>query len=436
MMKKKFGYNGPRSIAAIQHPFRLGRTRLRLVIFSTIIVTVSFFVAACKNKGPKEVAITKDPDIYYTCSMHPNVMQEKPGNCPICGMKLIEAKKSQTQKPDEIQLSDGQIELGNIQVDTLRNSSIGDNMVLTATLNFNQHNITALSARIDGRADKLYFKNIGDYIHKGDKLFDLYSEELNNAKQEYILALQNQHELGNSLIDYKQLAEGAKNKLLLWGMTESQISELANTRKASLLTSFYSNANGYITTLDIKEGDYISEGRTIMQLADLSTLWAEAQVYTSQLASIDKEGTAIVQIPDLNNLEINGEIEFVNPEINPDTRINLIRITVPNNNNQLHPGMPAYVYIKSRQHKGLTLPANAVLRDGKSASVWIKTGEHSFKIKMVETGIEDDNNIEITSGLQNGDVVVVAGAYLLNSEYIFKRGSNPMGGMDMSKMKM
>ena len=95
--------------------------------------------------------------------------------------------------------------------------------------------------------------------------------------------------------------------------------------------------------------------------------------------------------------------------------------------------MPAYVYLKNRQHKGLTLPANAVLRDGKSTSVWIKTGEHSFKVKMVETGIEDDNNIEITSGLKIGDVVVVSGAYLLNSEYIFKRGSNPMQGMDMSQ---
>ena len=397
---------------------------------------VAFVICSLQKQGAKEVAVTKDPDVYYTCSMHPNVMQEKPGNCPICGMKLIEAKKSQTQKPDEIQLSDGQMQLGNIQVDTIRNGSIGDNMVLTATLNFNQRNITALSARIAGRVDKLYFKNTGDYIHKGDKLFDLYSEELNNAKQEYLNALQNQHELGNSLIDYKQLAESAKNKLLLWGMSESQVNELATTHKTSSLTSFYSTANGYITTLDIKEGDYVTEGGTIVQLADLSTLWAEAQVYTSQLSEIDSRGSATVQIPDLNNLEINGKIEFVNPEINPDTRINLIRITIPNNNNQLHPGMPAYVYLKNRQHKGLTLPANAVLRDGKSASVWIKTGEHSFKVKMVETGIEDDNNIEITSGLQKGDVVVVSGAYLLNSEYIFKRGSNPMQGMDMSKMKM
>src|SRR6266446_1751628 len=101
-MKIFFGYIEPEDIVTINHRFRLRHTFQRLVIFSTIITIVSFFVA-CENRGAKEVAITKDPDVYYTCSMHPNVMQEKPGNCPICGMKLIEAKKSQTQKPDEIQ---------------------------------------------------------------------------------------------------------------------------------------------------------------------------------------------------------------------------------------------------------------------------------------------------------------------------------------------
>jgi Cu(I)/Ag(I) efflux system membrane fusion protein len=363
-------------------------------------------------------------------------MQEHPGDCPICGMKLIKAKKSQSQKTDEIQLSDEQIQLGNIRVDTIRNGSIGNTVVLTATLNFNQRNITAISARITGRIDKLYFKNVGDYIYKGDKLLDVYSEELNNAKQEYILAVQNEQGLGSSLIDYKQLAESAKNKLLLWGMTEKQISELSNIRTTSSLTTFYSNEDGYITTLDIKEGDYVPEGSTIAELADLSTLWVEAQIYTSQLSAVGNNAMATVAIPDLNNLEIKGTVEFVNPEINPQTRINLIRITVPNTNNQLHPGMPAYVYLKNTQHKGLILPANAIIRDEKSASVWVRTGEHSFKVKMVKTGMEDNNNIEIISGLQEGDAVVVSGAYLLNSEYIFQRGSNPMAGMDMSNMKM
>jgi Cu(I)/Ag(I) efflux system membrane fusion protein len=124
----------------------------------------------------------------------------------------------------------------------------------------------------------------------------------------------------------------------------------------------------------------------------------------------------------------------MNPEINPDTRINLIRVSIPNPGNQLKPGMPAYVILKSPQRKTLTLPIDAVIRDGKGATVWVKTGEHSFKNKMVTVGLESDDRIEIRSGLNAGDVVVITGAYLLQSEYIFKKGANPMSGHDMSNM--
>jgi membrane fusion protein, copper/silver efflux system len=408
------------------------RARSNIIILLAIVFLWS--ISGCRQATKEEV--TPNSDIYYTCSMHPNVIAAKPGNCPICGMKLIAASKSQTQKPDEIQLSDAQISLGNIRVDTLRDSIVEDKTVLTATLTIDQQTTAANSTRIDGRIEKLYFKNSGDYVHKGDKLFDLYSEELNTGKQEYINALQNQRIAGNTLIDYSQLAQNAKNKLLLWGMSASDIRNLENKTAAGPLTSFYSAASGTITSLAVKEGDYVPEGTTIMELADLSTLWAEAQVYSSDFATMKSEGTAVVRVPDLNNLEIKGRIGFVNPEINPNTRINLVRITIPNPGNQLRPGMAAYVYINNSRHNGLTLPSDAVLRGESGESVWIKTGDHAFKVKMVRTGLEDNNMVEIVSGLQTGDVVVVSGTYLLNSEYIFKRGASPMAGMDMSNMKM
>jgi Cu(I)/Ag(I) efflux system membrane fusion protein len=170
------------------------------------------------------------------------------------------------------------------------------------------------------------------------------------------------------------------------------------------------------------------EGGTIVKLADLSTLWAEAQVYTSQLAEVNRNSAATVQLPDFENKEIKGRIEFVNPEINPDTRINLIRVSIPNPGNQLKPGMPAYVLLKSPQRQSLTLPIDAVIRDGKGATVWIQTGKNTFKSTMVQTGLESDDRIEIKSGLKSGDVVVLTGAYLLHSEYVFKKGADPMAG--------
>jgi membrane fusion protein, copper/silver efflux system len=390
-----------------------------------LLVSILLVFASCKSK--KEVS--KDPDIYYTCSMDPQVIEYKPGKCPICKMDLTPVKKSNGAKMDEIMLSEQQVQLGNIQTDTIRSGSVGNQVVLTATLNFDQMKASSISSRIMGRVERLYYKNIGDYVKKGSPLYDLYSEELNNAKQEYLLAIDRQKAFtSETAIDFNQLLESAKNKLLLWGMSEKQIQQLEYSKKASPATTFYSKAGGYITTLDIREGDYVMEGGTIVRLADLSSLWAEAQVYTSQMAGIDRNGIATVQLPDLGEKEINGRIQFVNPEINPDTRINLVRVSIPNPGNQLKPGMPAYVILKNQQKTGLTLPIDAVIRDAKGATVWVRTGPTTFKPKMVQTGMEADDRIEIRSGLKAGDVVVMAGAYLLHSEYIFKKGTDPMTG--------
>ena len=394
-----------------------------------IIAVIALFVfAGCKNK--KETP--KDPDTYYTCSMDPQVVEYKPGKCPICKMDLTPVKKKNGESKDELQVSEQQIQLGNIQTDTIRNGTIGDQIVLTATLNFDQMKTSSVSSRVMGRVEKLYYKNLGDYVKKGSPLYDLYSEDLNNAKQEYILALDKKKTFTNeTVIDFDQLIQSAKNKLLLWGLNEAQVNELANTKKTTTTTTFYSTANGYITQLDIREGDYAMEGGTIVKLADLSALWAEAQVYTSQLAEVNSNSIATVLLPDFDNKEIKGKIEFVNPEINPDTRINLIRVSIPNQGNQLKPGMPAYVLLKSPQRQSLTLPIDAVLRDGKGATVWIQTSQNTFKSVMVQTGLESDERIEIKSGVAIGDVIVIRGAYLLQSEFIFKKGANPMDGMKM-----
>lgn len=401
-------------------------------LFFSILVAMFFFIS-CKNK---KTAVTTKNDTYYTCSMHPQIMQDKPGDCPICGMKLIEANRSSSDTTTEIKLSDQQIQLGNIMVDTIKNGSIGEQIVLPATLNMDQNKTNSVSARMSGRVDKLYYKNVGEYIPKNTKLAEIYSEELNNAKQEYILALQKQKTFDNALIDFANIISSAKNKLLLWGMTEGQVDQLATTKNFSSLTTVYSTAGGYITAINFNEGAYVPEGGTIISVADLSTLWAEAQVYSSQYSLIDKNASVTVQFPDYPEKNIKGKIDFANPENAGGTRINLIRIIIPNPGNQLKPGMQAYVTIKNKESRSLLLPTDAVIRDSKSASVWIKSGTNTFINKMVNVGIENDGRIEITSGLQPGDLIVTSGAYLLNSEYIFKKGAAPMAGMDMSKMKM
>lgn len=405
-----------------------GQNKIKMIQMKYFfIIAVSLILFACKSKNE---VVTEISDFYYTCSMHPQVMESKPGKCPICHMDLIRVEKKKSTDAEALMLSDQQIQLGNIQVDTVGRGVIGDETVLTATLSIDETKSTTVSARISGRIERLYFKQEGDYVQKGSKLYDLYSEELNNAKQEYLLALEKQKVLDNSIIDLKQLVQSAKTKLMLWGMSEAQIKELETSKKVSVLTSFYSPASGYVTMLEGHEGDYTMEGGTIVRLANLSSLWAEAQVYTSRLSEFDSKASATVRLPDLGK-EVKGIIQFVNPEINPDTRINLVRVAIPNPGNRLKPGMPAYVVLKNRQTNSLTLPIDAVIRNEKMNTVWIQTDKNTFKSVMVQTGLESGDRIEIVSGLKEGDVVVTNGAYLLNSEYIFKKGANPMSGMKM-----
>ena len=389
------------------------------------ICLLCFF--SCKNGKNNQVMV--DSNFYYTCSMDPQVISDKPGKCPICKMELTKVQKQTNTQTGQIELSEQQIRLGNIHVESIQNGRIGEQVVLTGTVNFDEMNASNISARINGRIEKLYFKNLGDQIKKGDPVFEIYSEELNNAKQEYLLLLEKQRAFANeTLINFQQLIQASKNKLLLWGMTELQIQELAKNKKASPYTIFYSPASGYISQLSYKEGDYLMEGASLLKVSNLDQVWVEAQVYTSQLSEIDKNSIALARFPEIADLELSGHISFVNPEINPDTRINLIRVSIPNQNHLLKPGMAAYVVLKSRPRKGLSLPSNAVIREEKGAMVWIETSKHHFQPMMVETGLETDDQIEIKNGLKDGMQVVVSGAYLLNSEYLFKRGGKPLEG--------
>ena len=391
-----------------------------------ILATVILFIG-CKTRKHAE---TKN-DTYYTCSMHPQVVQDNPGKCPICQMELIAVNKIKTSLPDELILSDQQMELGNVHVDTIGKSAFGTERVLPGTVVADETKANTISSRIAGRVDKLYYKNTGDYIRKGVAIMEVYSEELNNQKQQYLMLLEKQKTLGNTMINFSELLQSARIKLSLWGLTESQIKIIERTRHSTNTTSVFSNVSGYITSLDIPEGSYVTAGSPIVHLTNLSSLWVEVQLYASELNGIDHGQKALITFPDLPGKEIKATIDFTSPEIQAQTRTNIARLNIPNSDNLLKPGMAASVILNSKSGMAITLPADAVIQDTQGASVWIKTGDNAFKKKMVEIGSTSNDRIEIKSGLSQGDVVVTTGAYLINSEYVFKKGAAPMAGMKM-----
>lgn len=402
----------------------------RILILFAILISL----AACKHSEPELVS----SDYYYTCSMHPQIVENKPGYCPICHMALIKVKKTQTA-PNEIALNDEQVRLANILVDTLTNGQVGNKNVLTGILTEDETKTVGVATWISGRIDRLYFRSTGEYVTKGAPLFSIFSEELRNAQQEYLAAVEKKKSLDNTIVDFDRIIEGAAQKLQTMGLSRGQIESLRSEGKAPGLTTYYSPASGTLIELPLKEGDYVQEGALVARVADYSSLWVQAQAYASQLPSMVAGESVRVELADLPGVKLSGKIAMVSPEIIPDTRLTPIRIEVPNKNGQLRPGMAAYVVPAQRVSETPVLPVDAIIRNGKKNIIWVEVSKNNFMWKEVTLGDESNHQVAILSGLKPGDRVVLSGAYLLNSEYLLKKGMTAMPdmpdmqGMDMSK---
>lgn len=395
------------------------------------IIILNVFLMSC---GKKDEKVQKD--VYYTCSMDPQVIEYKPGKCPICKMPLTAVKKAheEHEKNNELHLSDQQIQLGNITVDSLRKHLVGEEILLAGTVATNQNSLIAISSWVMGRVENLYFKSTGIRVTKGAPLYEIYSDDLNLAIREMMLAAEKKRTLRINEIDIDKILRSAKNKLFLYGLTDEQIQQFEMSGEPPHSVKILSRADGIISSIDTREGNYVMEGGDVIHLANYSTVWVEAQVYSDYLDEIRNGMIANISIPASPDRQFSGKVSFINPELNADSKISTIRVEIANTNNDLTPGTQAYVKILANQESVLSLPKDAVIKVGGGSTVWVKTGHNTFKSIMVHTGLEGNGYIQILHGLNEGDMVVITGAYLLNSEYNFKKGANPMEGHDMSKM--
>jgi membrane fusion protein, copper/silver efflux system len=389
----------------------------------TFALLLMLVFAACKPK-PTTIAAKAPVKAYYTCSMHPQIHEDHPGNCPICGMKLIKVELTGADGTitDHIKLTSTQLQLGNIQTDTVREENTGSEKTLTGTVTTDENAAEELSARIAGRIQALFVRTTGEKITIGQPVYFIYSEDLQEAEKEYLLALQQQKILHNPDVDYQQLINSAQNKLALWGLSSAQIKNLAATGKVSATTTVLSQINGTISDISVHEGDYVTEGMTILKTQALNNLWIQAQLYANETENYKENDNVTVTFPDLGGQVIKGKVAFINPELSDASKVDLIRVSIPNPQGIIKPGMQAYISIADGNNRSLAIPASAILTDGKGSNVWVKNTDGSFSPKMVKTGQGNQSYVPILSGLNAGDIVVTNGAYLLNSEAIFKNG--------------
>lgn len=394
-----------------------------------MLLFVVFVGCNSKEKMENEEHI-HDKDIMYTCSMDPQIKTDKPGKCPICHMKLTPIKKMDSMA-NEISLSKQQIELGHIKTQFIVPSDGVLEQKYTGVLSINQDQIKTLSARTMGRIEKLYFKTIGENVRKNDPVYQLYSEDLAVAKQDYFTAYQQLSMPGNFGKNAKNMMAAAKQKLIFYGLSNDQIESIKKSKEVSPYTTFYSTVNGVISEIMATEGSYVMEGSGIIEVANLNTLWLETQVNVNSSASLRIGQTARISYTDFPGRSSSAKVSFINPEINPDTRLLLVRMEVPNPNLELKPGMQAIAQLKQSNIKGLFVPVDAVIQEQNASYIWVEKKEGVFENVMVTTGAEINGMIEIVSDLDPSKKVVITGAYGINSEYKFRKGSDPMEGHKM-----
>ncbi|MES2874066.1 MAG: efflux RND transporter periplasmic adaptor subunit [Bacteroidota bacterium] len=400
------------------------RNSVFYILIATSVAITGIALQACNDQKPKKTASLQK----HTCSMHPQIVKDGPGLCPICGMDLVPVNAA--VENNGFMLSESQMQLGNIKTIKVGASDFNTSKVLNARLIANPELTEVISSRYPGRIEKLYVKEAGRSVTKGQLLFQIYSEELQIIQQDYLLQLRQVAAFPKEQI-YQTLRESAKNKLKLFGYSNTQIAALAKTTNVSPLVTVYAKIAGVVNEVNVTEGQYVAEGTSILRLENFSQLWIEADVYPAEASQIRIGTTIKVSVNGIGDQEQTATINFISPQIDPASQLLKVRATIPNKGN-LQPGMQATVLLAGVQiNQAISLPLDAVIRDENGAHVWVKIGKNTFEPRMVVTGEEDANQIIIISGLENIGEVVISGAYLLSSEFILKKGTQLMDGMKM-----
>jgi membrane fusion protein, copper/silver efflux system len=294
----------------------------------------------------------------------------------------------------------------------------------------NENNVHFVDARVDGRIDKLYFKTKGSAVSKGQVLYEIYSEMLAATQSEFI---NNWKLLAKDPDDtlLRSIHQAASQKLLLWGLSERQIEELKTQDKPSIPFPILSPVSGVIRALRISEGSTVMEGQPLFELTEYKSLWVDAQFYAEETVNIHSGSVLDVFVQGASGVAIKGKVVQVLPQVSPSSTVNIVRILINSSDPWVRPGMQADIAWHKEGEKSLIVPSNAVIREAKGNTVWIKNKDEVYEPMMVHIGEVSGSRVEILHGLEVGDEVVYSGAYLLQSEYIFKKGNNPMAGHDM-----
>ena len=351
----------------------------------------------------------------WTCSMHPQIMQPEPGDCPICGMDLIPAETgADGLNANEIKMTENAMALANIQTSVVGQGQMGDNSLkLSGKIMTNEESNAVQVTYFGGRIEKLYVNSTGERVGRGQRLATIYSPELVAAQQELLTA--------SSLKESQpELYKAVRNKLKLWKLSEKQINAIESAGKVQENFPVFATVSGTVTHKMVEEGDYVKQGQPLYKIANFNTVWAEFDAYENQIALLKVGQTIKVTTNAYRNEVFDAKISFIDPLLNSKTRTIVVRAVLNNKNDKFKPGMfveGKIEGIQSDSKSAVTVPATAVMWTGKRSVVYVKTkpNESVFEMREVLLGNANGDNYTILEGLENGNEVVTNGTFTVDA---------------------
>jgi len=368
----------------------------------------------------------------WTCSMHPQIRMDKPGQCPICGMELIPLNQEMEElatNPDEIQMSEAALKLAEIQTARVKKGIPERTVYLLGVVKPDERNISEITARFGGRIEELNINFTGQKVSKGENLATIYSPELISAQRELLEA-----------IKYKDTNPGfykaARTKLLLWDLTEEQIDGFEKSGETQHNFSIQSPISGTVTKREVSIGDYVKVGMPMFEVINLSKVWVMFDAYESDLPWIRTGDKIDFNIQSLPGRNFSGKVKYIDPLINEKTRIAKVRVELNNSKKDLKPEMFANGILSSEipNTSDLLIPNSSILWTGKRAVVYVKVPDRSnptFVYREIVLGPQAGNFYVVESGLEEGEEIAVNGVFKIDAaaQLVGKPSMmNPEGG--------
>ncbi len=384
--------------------------------------------------------------LYYVDPMHPAYKSDKPGIAPDCGMNLepvysddpgghqnAQANAAIAMPAGAIQIAEDKQQMIGVQYGTVEYTSSGETFRAVGKVATDETRVVRVHSKLDGWIERVQVDFMGALVRKGDPLLTLYSPEMLASQKEYLLALKARDVMKAGAIQSAvessgSLVEASRRRLELWDLGKAQIDEVERTGTPIRSVTIYSPAAGFITSRNSFPNQRITPETELYAISDLSRVWIMAEVFEADLAKIRIGQGATVRMPYQGGVAFGARVNYVQPQVDPQTRTIKIRLEADNPGMKLKPDMFVDVEFRTGSPRQLTVPADAVLDTGQKQTVFVDRGNGYLEPRLVETGERAGDRVVILKGLQAGDRIVTSANFLVDSESQLKAAMSGMKG--------